>query len=104
MREDILRSYPSVDPEVKVVHNGIDLYLWQRERDEDVVRSHGMDPDRPSVASSAGSRARRVCPTCCAPPLSLPPDVQLVLPKPAPPTRPRSRRRWAPHRRPASDA
>ena len=31
MREDILRSYPSVDPDrVKVVHNGIDSQLWQR--------------------------------------------------------------------------
>ncbi len=49
MREDILRSYPSVDPDrVKVVHNGIDSQLWQRETDEDVVRRHGVDPDRPS--------------------------------------------------------
>jgi starch synthase len=50
MREDILRSYPSVDPDrVKVVHNGIDSQLWRAERDEDVVRRHGVDPDRPSV-------------------------------------------------------
>ena len=50
MREDILRSYPSVDPErVKVVHNGIDSELWQRAVDEDVVRRHGVDPDRPSI-------------------------------------------------------
>ena len=46
MRQDVLRSYPSIDPErVKVVHNGIDSQLWQRHRDDDTVRRHGVDPD-----------------------------------------------------------
>ena len=50
MREDALRSYPSVDPDrVHVVHNGIDSQLWQRHRDPDTVWRHGVDPDRPSV-------------------------------------------------------
>ena len=32
MREDVLRSYPCVDPDrVHVVHNGIDSQLWQRD-------------------------------------------------------------------------
>ena len=32
MRQDILRSYPDVDPaKVKVVHNGIDVSLWNRD-------------------------------------------------------------------------
>ena len=38
MREDILRSYPSVDPaRVKVVHNGIDLDGWRRPTGEEAV-------------------------------------------------------------------
>src|SRR4029453_5992248 len=46
VRADVLRSYPSVDPDaVKVVHNGIDSQLWQRHQDEAVVRGHGLDPD-----------------------------------------------------------
>src|SRR5215207_8934543 len=50
MRADVVRSYPSVDPDVvKVVHNGIDSQLWQRHREDDVVRGYGVDPDRPSV-------------------------------------------------------
>ncbi|MEO6530531.1 MAG: glycosyltransferase, partial [Specibacter sp.] len=50
MRQDILRSYPEVDPaKVKVIHNGIDVETWQRDEKDDVVRSLGIDPNRPSV-------------------------------------------------------
>jgi len=50
MRADVLKSYPSVDPaRVHVVHNGIDSRQWARAEDPDVVRRHGVDPDRPSV-------------------------------------------------------
>src|SRR5690554_3060693 len=36
MREDILRSYPAVDPaKVTVIHNGIDLAGWQRPAGEE---------------------------------------------------------------------
>src|SRR5512133_1431695 len=50
MREDILRSYPEVDPsKVVVVHNGIDLSGWHRNEDWDLVRRLDIDPDRPSV-------------------------------------------------------
>ena len=55
MREDILRSYPAVDPDkVKVVHNGIDLSGWRRPDDAETlaradatVRALGIDPTRP---------------------------------------------------------
>jgi starch synthase len=87
MREDILRSYPSVDPErVKVVHNGIDSQLWQRERDEDVVRSHGMDPDRPSVIFVGRITRQKGLPYLLRAAAELPPDVQLVLLAGAPDT------------------
>ena len=87
MREDILRSYPSVDPDrVKVVHNGIDSQLWQAERDEDVVRSHGVDPDRPSVIFVGRITRQKGLPYLLRAAAELPPEVQLVLLAGAPDT------------------
>ena len=87
MREDILRSYPSVDPDrVKVVHNGIDSQLWQAERDEDVVRGHGVDPDRPSVIFVGRITRQKGLPYLLRAAAELPPDVQLVLLAGAPDT------------------
>ena len=87
MREDILRSYPSVDPDrVKVVHNGIDSQLWQRETDEDVVRRHGVDPDRPSVIFVGRITRQKGLPYLLRAAAELPPQVQLVLLAGAPDT------------------
>ena len=87
MREDILRSYPTVDPDkVKVVHNGIDSQLWQREPDEDTVRRHGVDPDRPSVIFVGRITRQKGLPYLLRAAAELPPDVQLVLLAGAPDT------------------
>ncbi|MFL6164650.1 MAG: glycogen synthase [Ornithinibacter sp.] len=87
MREDILRSYPSVDPDrVKVVHNGIDSQLWRAERDEDVVRRHGVDPDRPSVIFVGRITRQKGLPYLLRAAAELPPEVQLVLLAGAPDT------------------
>ena len=87
MREDILRSYPSIDPErVKVVHNGIDSQLWQAQRDEDVVRRHGVDPDRPSVIFVGRITRQKGLPYLLRAAAELPPEVQLVLLAGAPDT------------------
>lgn len=87
MREDILRSYPSVDPDkVKVVHNGIDSQLWQRERDEDTVRRHGVDPDRPSIIFVGRITRQKGLPYLLRAAAQLPPEVQLVLLAGAPDT------------------
>ena len=87
MREDILRSYPSVDPDrVKVVHNGIDSQLWQRDTDEDVVRRHGVDPDRPSVIFVGRITRQKGLPYLLRAAAELPPQVQLVLLAGAPDT------------------
>ncbi len=87
MREDILRSYPSIDPErVKVVHNGIDSQLWRPERDEDVVRRHGVDPDRPSVIFVGRITRQKGLPYLLRAAAELPPEVQLVLLAGAPDT------------------
>ncbi len=50
MRDDILACYPAVDADrVAVVHNGIDVDVYRPDAGTDVVRRHGIDPDRPSV-------------------------------------------------------
>ncbi len=87
MREDILRSYPSIDPDkVKVVHNGIDSQLWRAERDEDVVRRHGVDPDRPSVIFVGRITRQKGLPYLLRAAAELPPECQLVLLAGAPDT------------------
>ena len=49
MRDDVLRSYPAVDPgQVQVVHNGIDTELWSPVHDADRVRVARRRP-RPPV-------------------------------------------------------
>ncbi len=50
MREDILRSYPRVDPSrVHVVHNGIDVAEWKPNPATDVHERYGIDPTAPTV-------------------------------------------------------
>ena len=54
MRQDILRSYPSIDEQkVRVIHNGIDLEVWKRPQDNaqvgEVLKKFGIDPDRKTI-------------------------------------------------------
>ncbi|MGI9092093.1 MAG: glycogen synthase [Mycobacteriales bacterium] len=50
MRADLLGSYPLVDPaRVHVVHNGIDPAVYRPVQTTEVLRSHGVDPNRPYV-------------------------------------------------------
>lgn len=87
MRADILRAYPAVDPErVQVIHNGIDLDRWQRTEAPDVVRGHGIDPDRPSVVFVGRITRQKGLPYLLAAAQLLPPEVQLVLCAGAPDT------------------
>ncbi len=87
MRRDVLRSYPDVDPaRVHVVHNGIDSELWSRRPDEDTVRRHGVDPDRPSVVFVGRITRQKGLPYLLRAARELPPDVQLVLCAGAPDT------------------
>ena len=80
MRQDILRSYPDVDPDkVKVIHNGIDVAAWQRDEKDDVVRSLGIDPDRPSVVWVGRVTRQKGVPYLLKAAAALPPEVQLVL-------------------------
>jgi starch synthase len=87
MRADILRSYPSVDPDrVRVVHNGIDLSGWQHVTDHDTVRALGMDPDRPSVVFVGRITRQKGLPYLLRAAERMPADVQLVLCAGAPDT------------------
>ena len=80
MRQDVLRSYPSIDPEsVKVVHNGIDSQLWQPRQDHEVVRKHGVDPDKPSVIFVGRITRQKGLPYLLRAAADLPPEVQVVL-------------------------
>ncbi|GEA82996.1 glycosyl transferase family 1 [Cellulomonas sp. A375-1] len=94
MREDILRSYPAVDPaRVHVVHNGIDLEGWRRPTDDEslaaadrTVRSLGIDPTRPAVVFVGRITRQKGLPYLLRAAESLPADVQLVLCAGAPDT------------------
>ncbi len=87
MRADILRSYPDIDPDaVRVVHNGIDSQAWQRRRDDDLVRSRGVDPDRRSVIFVGRITRQKGLPYLLKAVADLPPDVQIVLLAGAPDT------------------
>ena len=48
-KADVLRLF-DVDPaRVHVIHNGIDLHEYREQRDEAVLKRHGIDPDIPYV-------------------------------------------------------
>ena len=87
MREDILRSYPEVDPDkVVVVHNGIELDGWVRDENPDAVRALGIDPDRPSIVFVGRITRQKGLPYLLRAARLLPPEVQLVLCAGAPDT------------------
>ena len=87
MRDDVLHAYPDVDPDkVHVVHNGIDTETWSPVDDPDRVRSHGVDPDRPSVVLVGRITRQKGLPLFLRACRELPPDVQLVLCAGAPDT------------------
>ncbi len=88
MRNDILRSYPNLDPEkVEVVYNGIDSIKWQPVIDPDTVRSLGVDPDRRSVIFVGRITRQKGLPYFLRAARELPSDVQLVLCAGAPDTK-----------------
>ncbi len=87
MRQDILRSYPGVDPaRVRVIHNGIDVERWRPVDNPEFLRSVGMDPDRPSVVFVGRITRQKGLPYLLRAAQMLPPEVQLVLCAGAPDT------------------
>src|SRR5437763_354864 len=50
MRDDVLRTYPAIDPDrVVVIHNGVDTDEFVPDHDTDALPALGIDPDRPYV-------------------------------------------------------
>ncbi|WP_150309148.1 glycogen synthase [Planctomonas psychrotolerans] len=87
MRRDILRSYPFLDESrVTTVYNGIDLERWKPLHDEALVRSLGIDPNRPSVVFVGRITRQKGLPYLLRAAAMLPKDVQLVLAAGAPDT------------------
>ncbi|MDO5051483.1 MAG: glycogen synthase [Pseudoclavibacter sp.] len=87
MREDVLRSYPALDPErVEVVYNGIDLEVWRPDPNREIAREHGVDPDRRSVIFVGRITRQKGLPYLLRAARGLEPDVQLVLCAGAPDT------------------
>lgn len=87
MRADILRAYPNLNPDkVVTIYNGIDTSVWQPVNDPDYVRSHGIDPDRPSVIFVGRITRQKGLPYLLRALRSLRPEVQVVLCAGAPDT------------------
>jgi len=95
MRNDILRSYPALDPaKVYVVHNGIDLSGWQRPvpgspeaaAADATVRRLGIDPTKPAAVFVGRITRQKGLPYLLRAAEQLPPNVQLILCAGAPDT------------------
>jgi len=87
MRQDILRSYPSLDPDrVKVIYNGIDVDAWRPVDDAPLLARYGIDPARPSVVFVGRITRQKGLPYFLRAAAMLPRDVQIVLCAGAPDT------------------
>ncbi|MFT4279813.1 glycogen synthase [Microbacterium sp.] len=87
MRRDILRSYPTLDPEkVRVIYNGIDVEAWRPVEDPALLDRFGIDPSRPSVVFVGRITRQKGLPYFLRAASMLPTDVQVVLCAGAPDT------------------
>ncbi|GAA3672255.1 glycogen synthase (ADP-glucose) [Yimella lutea] len=90
MRKDVLRCYPDIDPDkVRVIHNGIDSELWQRDSSDEgkeIARKYGADPDKPSVVFVGRITRQKGMPYLLRACRELPDEVQLILCAGAPDT------------------
>ncbi|MFV0632681.1 glycogen synthase [Demequina sp.] len=95
MREDILRSYPTVDPaKVGVIHNGIDVDAWavpstdeERQAADAVVARYGIDRSRPALVFVGRITRQKGLPHFLRAVEQLPADIQVVLCAGAPDTK-----------------
>lgn len=87
MRQDILRSYPSLDPaSVRVIYNGIDVESWHPVDDPGLLAELGVDASRPSVVFVGRITRQKGLPYFLRAAERLPADVQVVLCAGAPDT------------------
>lgn len=87
MRQDILRSYPSLHPEdVRVIYNGIDVESWHPVEDPSLLAELGVDASRPSVVFVGRITRQKGLPYFLRAAERLPAEVQVVLCAGAPDT------------------
>lgn len=87
MRADILRSYPSMNPDkVHVIHNGIDVDAWAPTSNPELLQRWGIDFSRSSVVFVGRITRQKGLPYLLAAAQSLPAEVQLILCAGAPDT------------------
>ncbi|WP_422117563.1 glycogen synthase [Brachybacterium sp. UNK5269] len=87
MRDDILRSYPAVDPAaVHVVHNGIDLEQWSPNPETSALTARGIDPEAPTIVFVGRITRQKGLPYFLRAVRELPTDYQVVLCAGAPDT------------------
>lgn len=87
MRQDILRSYPALNPDkVRVIYNGIDIESWKPTDAPEVLAAHGIDPTRRSVVFVGRITRQKGLPYFLRAVAALPEDVQVVLCAGAPDT------------------
>ncbi len=80
MATDVLRCYPSVDPSrLHVVHNGIDTDEYKPTPAGEILRKHGIDPDRPMVVFVGRITRQKGLPYLLRAAHHFDADVQLVL-------------------------
>ena len=87
MREDVLSSYPAVDPaKIHVIYNGIDAEQYSPDSATDVIERYGVDTTKPSVVFVGRITRQKGVPVLLRAAAHLDPDVQLVLCAGAPDT------------------
>lgn len=87
MRNDILRSYPDLDPaKVRVIYNGIDVDAWRPVEDPALLADLGIDPAKPSVVFVGRITRQKGLPYFLRAAERLPADVQVILCAGAPDT------------------
>ncbi|SFS04277.1 starch synthase [Microbacterium sp. cf046] len=87
MRTDILRSYPTLDPDkVRVIYNGIDVDAWHPVEDPALLAQLGVDASRPSVVFVGRITRQKGLPYFLRAAERLPADVQVILCAGAPDT------------------
>jgi starch synthase len=80
MREDVLASYPAIDPaRVHVISNGIDADFYRPDPGTDVLERIGVDLGRPYVAFVGRITRQKGVPHLLRAGLHLDPAVQMVL-------------------------
>jgi starch synthase len=87
MRDDILRTYPAIEPQrVTVVHNGIDTEEFRPDPETGFLSPLGIDPDAPSVVFVGRVTRQKGLTYLLDAARTLDPAVQLVLCAGAPET------------------